>query len=192
MPTLNSDILDKCEEAINQYEQKQLLDTYAQQLCQNPGHVSVNRMQLGEIQMRLRKFSLTFPQSNIKAASTDIDGLFGAKTCEMIANYQIVTKSDVVDGIAGISLYNDLMSTIPLNEVELASLNLDLSAHATTVVKAQGSRTSQNSSKPSFKLPKDPSKRKAFCLRNKHIKQCKHPRRIFDLAKNEIESEKIK
>ena len=186
LPTFSSHVIEKCEKAIKSHEQKLLFNTYVEQLCLNPGHTVLSRKQLGEIQLRLRKYALTFPQSNIEVSSSDIDGLYGEKTCQIIANYQIISNYDVIDGEADSLLYNDLIATIPLTEVELAGLSWQKTAERVVVDQTKEPSEISYVYKSDFELPNNPFKRIAFCLRNRHIKQCDYSNQNFDLAKTDM------
>ena len=160
LPTFNTKAVEKCERIIEHYEQNQLFTAYVQQLCQNPDSSTLNRQQVAEIQLRLRKYALMFPQSEIEIAATDVDGLYGSKTCEMIANYQIISKSDMVDGSANAAFYNELIKVIHLSEQELASLQWQPTPEVIKSVSEQTKKVQQP--KSSFKLPTNPLK--TYCL----------------------------
>ncbi len=186
LPTFNSHVIEKCEKAIKQHEQKHLFDTYIKQLCSNVTESSLARQQIGEIQLRLRKYSLTFPQSNIKIAESDIDGIYGTKTCETVASYQIISQFDSINGIADQHLYNDLVAAIPLSETELASLNWKAKKKRALAAKKEKASTKVAAAEPNYELPTNPFKRIAFCIRNSHIKQCKYSARGIEIAKADI------
>ena len=188
LPTFNTQAVEKCERIIERYEQNQLFTAYVQQLCQNPGSSALNRQQVAEIQLRLRKYALMFPQSEIEIAATDIDGLYGSKTCEMIANYQIISKFDMVDGSANVTVYNDLTAAIHLSEQELASLEWQPTPQVTKSVVDQIKKENTQQPKPSFELPANPLKRIAFCMRNSHIQKCEYSNQQADVAQAEINS----
>jgi len=183
LPTFNSHVIEKCEKAIKQHEQKRMFDIYVKQLCTNIGDSALDRDQLGEVQLRLRKYSLTFPQSDISINESQIDGLYGKQTCEAVANYQIISKFDSIDGIADEYLYTILSNAIPLSEDDLASLSWQENKKPVVVAKMEVSEEKIAVAKPNFKLPVNPFKRISFCMRNNHIKQCKNSLQGIDLAK---------
>ena len=188
LPTFNSQAIEKCERLIQQHEQNQLFNAYVQQLCQDPGSSLLDRQQIGEIQLRLRKYALMFPQSEIEVAATDVDGLYGSKTCQVIANYQIISKFDVVDGSASKILYDELAAVIHLSEQELSGLNWQPQTQVVVTAPSKNSSPDSEQPQPSFKLPTNPFKRIAFCMRNTHIKQCDYSDQRLKLVKAEIDS----
>ena len=188
LPTFNVQAIEKCKRIVQQYEQNQLFNAYVNQLCQNPGTSSLNRQQIGEIQLRLRKYALMFPQSEIEVAATDVDGLYGSKTCEMIANYQIISKFDSVDGMASSVVYSELAAAIQLSEQESSGLNWQPAHQAKASLRSQTKSQSVEQKKPSFKLPNNPFKRIVFCMRNSHINECKYSDKQVDLAQTDITS----
>ncbi len=188
LPTFNTQAIEKCERLIQQYEQNRLFSAYVQQLCLDPGSSLLSRQQIGEIQLRLRKYALMFPQSEIEVAATDVDGLYGSKTCRVIANYQIISKFDVVNGSASRVLYDELAAVIHLSEQELSGLNWQPVPQVAAISANKNDVQDLEQPQPSFKLPTNPFKRIAFCMRNAHIKQCDYSDQRLKLAKADSES----
>ncbi len=179
LPTFNTSAIEKCERIIQQHEQHQLFNAYVQQLCQNPGSTMLNRKQIGEVQLRLRKYALMFPQSEIVVTPSDIDGIYGSRTCQMVANYQIKSKSDIINGIADTTVYSDLAAAIPLTDTELAGLYWQPSTQS---VVDTGNEAESSDDIQAIVLPSNPFKRIVFCLKNSHLEQCRSGQQT-DLAR---------
>ena len=119
LPTFNQQAIEKCQKLIEQEEYKILFEHYVSELCRQTADSQLSKDQIAQIQMRLRKYSQTFPQANFQVDLKDIDGIYGSKTCEHIAFYQIASQYDIVDGQPNQLLYDQLANIIPLTESEL-------------------------------------------------------------------------
>ena len=123
LPTFNQEAIQKCQKLIEQENFKVLFNQYVAELCQQTDKSSLSRSQIAQIQLRLRKYSLTFPQANFLVNPEEIDGIYGSKTCNHIAHYQIASQSSLINGQPDQLLYDQLVNTIPLSKTEIKELS---------------------------------------------------------------------
>lgn len=121
LPTYNQQAIEKCQKIIAHEEYKTLFEHYVSDLCLQTVVTELGSEQLVQIQLRLRKYSQTFPQSNFQVDIKDIDGIYGTNTCRHIAFFQIASQYQIVDGQADLRLYNYLATIVPLSESEIES-----------------------------------------------------------------------
>lgn len=167
LPTYNPQAIQKCQDLIKQEEFKSLFEHYVAELCQKTAGSKMTKDQITQIQLRLRKYSQTFPQANFQVEIQDIDGIYGSKTCEDIAFYQIASQSAIVDGKPDQLLYEQLVNRVPLSENEIndslknwrKGKNLSKQTRLDTTLADQGPN--------SFKqiLPMTPLQKDVFCVR---------------------------
>lgn len=119
LPTYNQQTIQKCQKLIEHEEYKTLFKHYVVALCQQTIDSKLTKAQITQIQLRLRKYSQTFPQADFQVELKDIDGIYGSKTCEHIAFFQIASQYILVDGQPDQLLYDQLISIVPLSESEI-------------------------------------------------------------------------
>ena len=122
LPTFNQQAIEKCQKLIEQEEYKSLFKHYVVELCQQTPDNKLSKQQIAQIQLRLRKYSQTFPQADFQVELKDIDGIYGSKTCEHIAHYQIASQYDIINGQPDQLLYDQLSTIIPLSESEIKNI----------------------------------------------------------------------
>ena len=187
LPTFNKEAIDKCNKLVEQEEIRELFNHYVVDLCQQTSTSNLSKQEITEIQLRLRKYSLTFPQANFQVELKDVDGIYGSKTCEYVAHYQIALQYNLINGQLDKLLYDQLSNTIPLTDTELNEIS-------TIPAKSKSDRvidelTEQYASthhpKATLRVPRNPFKRLVFCMKHKKAPDCKPESRKMDVAKNE-------
>ena len=175
LPSYNQQAIEKCKKLIEQEEYKILFEHYVSELCRQTSGSTLSQDQIVQIQLRLRKYSQTFPQANFRVDLKDIDGIYGSKTCQHIAFYQIASQSEIVDGQPDQWLYDQLANIVPMSETEIEnSMNAVQKSRKFSArnrpdpILADQDRNSLNRA-----LPVDPMQKDVFCTRHSSDPHCK-------------------
>jgi len=175
LPTYNQQAIEKCQKLIKQEEYKTLFKHYVTELCQRTTDSKLTKVQITQIQLRLRKYSQTFPQADFKVDLKDVDGIYGSKTCKHIAFYQIASQYDLVDGQPDQFLYDQLVNMMPLSEDEInSSSRIDQKTKKLSKIKKQDTiLADQNLNSLNQVLPTNPLQKDVFCTRYSDDPHCK-------------------
>ena len=175
LPTFNQQAIQKCQQLIEREEYKTLFKHYVAELCQQTTDSELTKSQIKQIQLRLRKYSQTFPQADFQVDQKDIDGIYGSKTCEHIAYYQIASQYNIVNGKPDQLLYDQLANIIPLSESEMKdSMPAQQKTKKLTELKNQESTLIDQSLNSVMQVfPTNPLQKKVFCIRYSEDPHCK-------------------
>ena len=189
LPTFNQQAIEKCQKLIEQEDYKILFEHYVAELCQQTTDSQLSKDQIAQIQLRLRKYSQTFPQANFQVDVKDIDGIYGSKTCQHIAFYQIASQYDVVDGQPNQLLYDQLANIIPLSNNEIEnSLPVEQKPKKLTEAKKEDTTlTNKKINSVIRKFPTNSLQKDVFCVRYSEDPHCTQSAKSTAVVKLEID-----